>query len=124
MDYFMRALKIFINKKSLRSQILITAALMAIVVLAFTWAVGRWVESTGYSSTQNMEHRLELTELSHDIRRTLVEANIISMHFYFPLRLKAAQVFTNRYVTRVNSFEILLRKVRPCTMTCRNVLNP
>ena len=61
--------------RSLRKQILTMASLLATVVLLYTWWTGSWVASTGRSSTDNIEQRIRAADLSHKIRRSVVEAN-------------------------------------------------
>ena len=48
---------------------------MAIVVLTYTWYSGVWVARTGKASVNQIEKRIKVAELVHQIRRAVINAD-------------------------------------------------
>ena len=71
----MRSLISFITQKSVRKQYLLFAVFMAIVVLTYTWYSGIWVARTGKASVDQIEKRIKVAELTHRIRRAVINAD-------------------------------------------------
>ena len=60
---------------SLRRQYLFLAMLLATVVLAYTWVAGHKVVSSGQTSTRNIAQRLQVSDLTHKIRRDIIASD-------------------------------------------------
>jgi len=71
----MQALIKFITGKSVRKQYLLIAIFMSIVVLSYTWYSGVWVERTGEASVRQIEKRIKVADLTHQIRRAVINAD-------------------------------------------------
>ena len=71
----MPILKEFITNKSVRKQYLLIAIFMATVVLAYTWYSGFWVEQTAQVSISQVEKRIKVAELTHRIRRAIINSD-------------------------------------------------
>jgi len=73
--------------RSVRKQYLLIAIFMSSVVLVYTWYSGVWVQRTGVSSVHQIEKRIEVAELAHKIRRSIINAdNALNLFLLAPSR--------------------------------------
>jgi diguanylate cyclase (GGDEF)-like protein len=70
---------------SLRQRYLFLAGLMGCAVLGVTWWTGQYVHRSEQANTRNMEQRIHLAVLSHQLRRAVVSAgNMLDLFLLFP----------------------------------------
>lgn len=71
--------------KSLRMQYLFLALLLATVVASYSWLTGRWVTANGSVNSNNIEQRIKVGDLSHQLHTAIVEANnILNLYLLAP----------------------------------------
>lgn len=83
----MKAFKNFISAKSVRKQYLFLAALLAGVIVAYTWLTGLWVERSGQKRISQIEKRIEVADINLRIRRSIIQAdNALDIFLLSPMK--------------------------------------
>ena len=71
--------------KSLRQRYLFLGGMVAISILIITVWTTREVDQRGQTNTRNIEQRIELAELSHQLRQSVVSAaNMLDLFLLYP----------------------------------------